>query len=57
MNTPSPARSNNGAIVRMILVVLLATGASGCAHFLDYLLFSPYITTNKLPTTHGVSRC
>jgi Tol biopolymer transport system component len=56
MNTPSPAGSNNGAIVRMILVVLLATGASGCAHFLNYLLFSPYITTNKLPNgTVGVA--
>jgi Tol biopolymer transport system component len=55
MNTP-PARSNHRSIVLMILVVMLATAASGCAHLLDFLLFSPYITTNKLPNgTVGVA--
>jgi hypothetical protein len=40
----------------MILVAMLATGASGCAHLLNYLLFSPSITTSKLPNgTVGVA--
>jgi len=40
----------------LILVATLATAASGCGHFLDYVLFSPYITTEKLPNgTVGVA--
>jgi Tol biopolymer transport system component len=49
MNTPTPARSNRTTIFLMALVAMLAAGASGCAHFLDYVLFSPDITTEKLP--------
>ena len=56
MNTPGPARSNRKSLVLMILVAMLATGASGCAHFLDFLLFSPDITTKRLPNgTVGVA--
>lgn len=56
MNTPAPARTNRPPVVLMILVVILAIGASGCAHFLDYALFSPDITTEKLPNgTVGVA--
>jgi Tol biopolymer transport system component len=55
MKSPTP-RSNHRSIVPIILVAMLAIGASGCAHFLDYLLFSPYITTDKLPNgTVGVA--
>jgi Tol biopolymer transport system component len=40
----------------MMLVAMLATAASGCANFVDFLLFSPSITTNKLPNgTVGVA--
>ena len=56
MRTTIPARSNHWSIVMMILVAMLATGASGCAHLLNYLLFSPSITTSKLPNgTVGVA--
>src|SRR6266850_1719028 len=56
MNTPGPARSNRKSLVLMILVAMLATGASGCAHFVDFLLFSPDITTKRLPNgTVGVA--
>src|SRR4029434_888394 len=56
MSTPTSARSNRAAIFLMALVAMLAAGASGCAHFLDYILFSPDITTEKLPTgTVGVA--
>src|SRR5882724_1306052 len=56
MNTLGPARSNRKSLVLMTLVAMLATGASGCAHFLDFLLFSPDITTKRLPNgTVGVA--
>jgi len=39
----------------MILVAMFAAGASGCEYFVDALLFSPEITTKKLPNgTVGV---
>ena len=58
MNAPSPARSNLRPIALMLLVAMIATGASGCAHFLDYILFSPEITTKRLPNgTVGVPSC
>jgi len=56
MTTPSRARSHHRSIVLMILVAMLATGASGCADLVDILLFSPDITTKKLPNgTVGVA--
>ena len=55
MNAPSPARSNLRPNALMLLVAMIATGASGCTHFLDYILFSPEITTKRLPNgTVGV---
>ena len=48
-------RTYRRSIPWLILVVMLAAGTSGCAHLLDYILFSPYITTKKLPNgTVGV---
>jgi len=56
MRTPSRAPSLHQSIVLMMLVAMLATAASGCANFVDFLLFSPSITTNKLPNgTVGVA--
>ena len=56
MTIPGSARSNHKSIVLMILVMMLATGASGCGAFLEFLLFSPEITTKKLPNgTVGVA--
>src|SRR5882762_5433248 len=54
MNTRS-ARSNHRSTVLMILVAMFAAGASGWEYFVDALLFSPEITTKKLPNgTVGV---
>lgn len=56
MKMPGAACSNRKSILRLILVAMLATVASGCGHLLDYALFSPYITTEKLPNgTVGVA--
>jgi Tol biopolymer transport system component len=56
MRTPSRAPSHHQSVVLMMLVAMLATAASGCANFVDFLLFSPSITTNKLPNgTVGVA--
>jgi Tol biopolymer transport system component len=56
MKMTGPAHSNHKSIVLLILVAMLATGASGCKSFVDFLLFSPEITTKKLPNgTVGVA--
>ena len=56
MSTSNPARSQQRSVLLMILVAMLAIGASGCKTLIDALLFSPYITTNKLPNgTVGIA--